>query len=384
MRALIARDVRLAWRAGGGAMTGLLFFLAVVALVPFAVGPDLPLLARIGPAILWLGALLASLLGLDRLWTIDREDGSLDLLLGAPDGLTQLALAKILAHWLTTGLPLALAAPLLAPLAGLGPAPALGTALTLLIGTPGLAALGCAGAAVAVALPRGGLLIAVIVLPLSVPILIFGVGAAGAMRAGAGGIDWAGALPALALLAASSLIALAIAPFASAAALRGRDGQGRSPQGEGGRSHGVRNGPSVPILIFGVGAAGAMRAGAGGIDWAGALPALALLAASSLIALAIAPFASAAALRGRDGQGRSPQGEGGRSHGVRDRLKGRARAPIGWGAAGAIAGHAIGKGRARSDDAACGPCGAAGERRGATGRRYGAGGGRRGGRSRRA
>lgn len=229
MIALITRDVRLAWRAGGGATTGLLFFLAVVALVPFAVGPDLPLLARIGPAILWLGALLASLLGLDRLFAIDREDGSLDVLCAAPRALEALVLAKIIAHWTASALPLVVAAIPLGLLANQGPAALLGTALTVLVGTPALAALGAVGAAVAVSLPRGGLLTAVLVLPLSVPTLIFGTAAAGALGGvGAEAPDGAGSVGSpltdaaapLALLAAISLLALLVAPFAAAAALR--------------------------------------------------------------------------------------------------------------------------------------------------------------------
>ena len=212
MLALIRRDMALAWRASGGALTGLLFFLAVVAVVPFAVGPDLPLLARIGPAILWLGALLASLLGLERVWALDREDGSLDALAAAPAGLASIALAKVVAHWLATGLPLVLASPVLGLLANQDASASLRTAITLLVGTPALAALGAVGAAVAVALPRGGLLTAVLVLPLAVPTLIFGVAAAN------------GGTTALALLAAISLFALAIAPVACAAALRAGDG----------------------------------------------------------------------------------------------------------------------------------------------------------------
>ena len=205
---LIVRDIRLAWRAGGGALTGLLFFLAVVALVPFALGPDLPLLERVGPAILWLGAMLASLLGLDRLWALDREDGSLDLLVMSATPLPLVALAKIAAHWIATLLPLALVSPLLGLLANQSAAASLRTLVTLLLGTPALAALGAIGAAVAVSLPRGGLLTAVIVLPLSVPTLVFGVGAA------------TGGETALLLLAAVSLFALAGAPFAIAMALR--------------------------------------------------------------------------------------------------------------------------------------------------------------------
>ena len=202
------RDLALAWRASGGALTGLLFFLAVVATVPFAVGPDLPLLARIGPAVLWLSALLASLLGLDRLWALDREDGSLDALMGAPVPLALLALAKLAAHWLATGLPLVLASPVLGLLANQDAGASLRTALTLLVGTPALAALGAIGAAVAVALPRGGLLTAVLVLPLAVPTLIFGVAAAN------------GGGAALAFLGAITLFALTLAPVACAAALR--------------------------------------------------------------------------------------------------------------------------------------------------------------------
>ena len=208
MLPLIVRDIRLAWRAGGGALTGLLFFLAVVALVPFALGPDLSLLERVGPAILWLGALLASLLGLDRLWALDREDGSLDLLAMSATPLPLIALAKIAAHWIATLLPLALVSPLLGLLANQSASASLRTLATLLVGTPALAALGAIGAAVAVSLPRGGLLTAVIVLPLSVPTLVFGVGAA------------AGGGTALLLLAAVSLFALAGAPVAIAAALR--------------------------------------------------------------------------------------------------------------------------------------------------------------------
>ena len=208
MLALIGRDVRLAWRAGGGALTGLLFFLAVVALVPFALGPDLPLLERVGPAILWLGALLASLLGLDRLWTLDREDGSLDLLLMGRAALPAVALAKVAAHWIASLAPLALVSPLLGLLANQGAEASLRTLLTLLIGTPSLAALGALGAAVTVALPRGGLLTAVIVLPLSVPTLVFGVGAA------------TGTATPFLLLGAVSLFTVVLSPVAIAAALR--------------------------------------------------------------------------------------------------------------------------------------------------------------------
>src|SRR6516165_1894129 len=154
---------------------GVVFFLVLVALIPFAIGPDLALLARIGPAILWLGALLATLLGFDRLLTADHEDGSLDLILMARIPVEIAIMVKALAHWLTTGLPLVVVAPLLGILLNLEPQATGAVALTLLAGTPALTFLGLVGAAVTVALRRGGLLVAVLVLPLTVPVLIFGV-----------------------------------------------------------------------------------------------------------------------------------------------------------------------------------------------------------------
>ncbi len=179
MLALFLRDIRLSIRAGGGALTGVIFFLAVIATIPFGVGPDLNLLARIGPAILWIGALLACLLGLDRLFQADREDGSLDLLVLGNDRqmLALTVLTKCLAHWAGSVLPLVIAAPLLGLFMNMEPIGIGATALTLLVGTPAITFIGAAGAAVAVALPRGGLLISVLVLPLTIPVLIFGVSA---------------------------------------------------------------------------------------------------------------------------------------------------------------------------------------------------------------
>ena len=152
MLALYLRDIRLGIRAGGGALTGVLFFLAVIATIPFAVGPDLNLLARIGPAILWIGALLACLLGLDRLFQADREDGSLDLLILARDRhmLALTVLVKCLAHWTASVLPLVVAAPLLGLFLNMQPAGIGAAALTLLVGTPAITFIGAAGAAVAV------------------------------------------------------------------------------------------------------------------------------------------------------------------------------------------------------------------------------------------
>ena len=177
MSALLIRELRLALRAGGGALTGLLFFLAVVVAAPFALGPDLNLLSRIGPALLWIGALLASLLGLDRLFQADRDDGSLDVLILSGHPLPVIVLVKCLAHWLTTGLPLVVASPVLGLLLNISGDAMLALAATLLFGTPAITLIGAVGAAVTVALPRGGLLIAILVLPLAIPVLIFGIAA---------------------------------------------------------------------------------------------------------------------------------------------------------------------------------------------------------------
>jgi len=213
--ALMLRDMRLAVRVGGGALMGALFFLIVVVMVPFAVGPDLKLLARIGPAILWLGALLASLLALDRLFATDYEDGSLDLLMTAPMPLELAVVAKAIAHWLTTGLPLVVIAPLLGlllnvELSGMG-----ALMLTLAAGTPALTFIGLIGAALSVALRRGGLLLAVLVLPLTIPVLIFGVAAAEAAITGPAPFG-----PPFTVLCALSLASLVLGPVAAAAALR--------------------------------------------------------------------------------------------------------------------------------------------------------------------
>src|SRR6201988_4281775 len=184
MIALIRRDLRIAWRAGGGALIGVLFFLTVVVLMPFALGPDLPLLTRLGPAILWLGALLATLLTLDRLFTADHEDGSLDLIVMGRTPLELACAAKALAHWLAAGVPLIVAPPVLGLLLNLDRVATSAVALTLLAGTPALTFTGMIGAALAVTLHRGGLLLAVLGLPLSIPVLIFGVAASQAAISG--------------------------------------------------------------------------------------------------------------------------------------------------------------------------------------------------------
>jgi heme exporter protein B len=213
--ALLVRDMRIAVRLGGGAPIGVLFFLIVVTLVPFAVGPDLALLRRIGPAILWLGALLASLLALDRLFAADHEDGSLDLILMSRVPLELAVAVKALAHWLTTGLPLVIAAPVLALFLDLDPAAIGAVALTLLAGTPALTFIGVIGAAFAVTVRRGGLILAVLVLPLTIPVLIFGVAAAN--TAIVGPVPFGAPFT---ILCGLTLMSLVIGPFAAAAALR--------------------------------------------------------------------------------------------------------------------------------------------------------------------
>lgn len=214
MLALLLRDLRLAVRAGGGFGLGLAFFLIVVTLVPFGVGPEGGTLARIASGILWLGALLACLLSLDRIFALDYEDGSLDLLATAPIPLEGVVSMKALAHWVTTGLPLVLAAPIFGLLLNL-PGPAyFWLVVSLALGTPALSVLGTFGAAITVGLKRGGLLLSLLVLPLYVPTLIFG---AELVRRGAEG--GATQVP-LVMLAGITAASVALVPFASAAAIR--------------------------------------------------------------------------------------------------------------------------------------------------------------------
>ncbi len=214
MMALLHRDLALSIRAGGGFGLALAFFLIVVILTPFAVGPQSALLATIAPGILWLGALLACLLSLDRILALDFEDGTLDLLATAPLPLEAVAALKSLAHWITTGLPLTLAAPAFGVLLNL-PASGYGwLMLSLAIGTPALSVIGTFGAALTVGLKRGGLLLSLIVLPLYIPSLIFGAEVA---RRGAVGMETG---TPLAALAAITLACAALLPFAAAAAIR--------------------------------------------------------------------------------------------------------------------------------------------------------------------
>ena len=208
--ALIARDLRLAGRGGGELLTLILFFVMIGVIVPFAIGPDRVQLARLAPGIVWIAAFLAMLLGLDRLFRADEEDGSLLLFRAAAMPLEAVVGAKLIAHWLLAALPLILATPILAILLSMSLEAWGRTVLSLLLGTPALAAFGAIGAGVTVGLRRGGLIAPVLLVPLCIPVLIFGVGAISGIAAGS----------ALLLLAALSLIAVALAPFAAALALR--------------------------------------------------------------------------------------------------------------------------------------------------------------------
>jgi heme exporter protein B len=209
--ALIRRDIRLSFSQGWAGLSAVFFYLAVGVMTPFALGPEPKLLAQIAGGMAWLAALLASLLTLERLFQSDAEDGTLDALATSTVSMEFLALIKILSHWITTALPLLLATPLLALFLQLPPAKWLALLLSLVLGTPALSAIGAAAAALAVGVKRGGLLITVLVLPLVVPPIIFGVASIGA---------GAGSATAFKILAAFSLAACALSPFATAAALR--------------------------------------------------------------------------------------------------------------------------------------------------------------------
>jgi heme exporter protein B len=212
--ALLSRDLRLASRSGGGAALALGFFALVATLVPLGIGADLKLLARVAGGVLWVGAVLAALLSLDRLFQGDFEDGSLDVIALSPLSLESVSVAKILAHWLSTGLPLTLISPLLALLFNL---PAGATAIlfvSLLIGTPAVSAVGAIGASLTLSLKRGGLILPLIILPLLSPAVIFGSGAVA---------EWMDGLPpsgGLMLLAAFAVAACLLSPFAAAGAVR--------------------------------------------------------------------------------------------------------------------------------------------------------------------
>jgi heme exporter protein B len=214
LSALLRRELTLAARIGAGVELGLIFFLIIISVTPFALGPDQKLLSRLAPALLWIAALLATLLGLDRLLQADEEDGVLDEMLMSTTPLELILAVKAFAHWLVTGLPLAILAPILGLMLAISPAAMLPLSLALLIGTPALTFLGLIGAALTVTLRRGGLLLSVLVLPLTTPVLIFGVSV---VKEASEGRDVS---TPLLLLIGVSLIGLVVSPIAAAAALR--------------------------------------------------------------------------------------------------------------------------------------------------------------------
>jgi heme exporter protein B len=217
--ALVGRDLRLAFHEGSAVGAALGFYLIVVAMLPLSLGPDLALLSRIAPGILWLALLLSALLSLGRLFETDFEDGSLDVMASAPLPLEAAVVAKGLAHWLSTAVPLVLLAPVLGLMLNLELAAYPPLVATMLVGTPAISFIGTIGAALTLRSRRGGLLIALLVLPLYIPTLVFGIGAIEALL-----LAPAGGAPSLLILAAISLVSLVLAPIAAAAALRAQLG----------------------------------------------------------------------------------------------------------------------------------------------------------------
>lgn len=214
-KALVVRDFGLAWRDGGSLGTAVGFFLVVVAMMPLGLGPDLKLLSRIAPGVLWVALLLAALLSLGRLFEADDADGTLETLMLGPLPLEAIVIAKALVHWLTACIPLAIAAPVIGLLLNLEMAAVPALVATLLAGTPALSFIGAIGAALTLRARKGGMLVALLVLPLYVPTLLFGIMAIAAVVTPPGSF-WSP----FAILCAISLASIALAPFAAAAALR--------------------------------------------------------------------------------------------------------------------------------------------------------------------
>ncbi|MCW5698730.1 MAG: heme exporter protein CcmB [Rhodospirillales bacterium] len=211
---LVRRDVRLAFRQGMDSLMAVAFFVLAVVLFPFGVGPEPNILARIAAGIIWVSALLASMLSLERLFQADYEDGSLELLVLQPIPLEVLVATKVFAHWLTSGLPLVVVAPLLALILNMAPEGFWALMAALAFGTPSLSLIGAVGAALVLGSRRGGVLLSLLILPLYIPVLIFGVAAVDAAAEGFA------AKPHLMMMAGILLASLVLAPWASAAALR--------------------------------------------------------------------------------------------------------------------------------------------------------------------
>lgn len=213
-RTLVRRDLTLAMRRRTDMLTTLFFFVIVVSLFPLGIGPELNTLRLIAPGVFWVAALLASMLALEKLFFVDYQDGSLEQLLLAPQPLFLVVLAKVFAHWLITGVPLVLLSPLLGLQYDLSADALAMLVLTLLLGTPSLSLIGAIGAALTLGVRGGGVLVSLLVLPLYIPILIFGAGAVEAEMSGLGGSGH------VSLLGAMLLLALLASPLATAAALR--------------------------------------------------------------------------------------------------------------------------------------------------------------------
>ncbi len=213
-RIIVARDLLLAMRRRSDVLTTLFFFVIVVSLFPLGIGPELNTLRLIAPGVFWVAALLASMLALEKLFFVDYQDGSLEQMLLAPQPLSVLVLGKVLAHWLVTGLPLVLLSPLLGLQYDLSTATIAVMMFTLLIGTPALSLIGAIGAALTLGIRGGGVLVSLLVLPLYIPVLIFGAGAVEAEASGLGGAGH------LSMLGAILLLSALAAPLATAAALR--------------------------------------------------------------------------------------------------------------------------------------------------------------------
>jgi heme exporter protein B len=212
--AVLKRDLLLSFRRKSDLVNPLIFFLMVATLFPLGISPDPKFLADIAPGVVWVAALLATLLSLDSLFRSDYEDGTLEQVILSPQPLMVVSLAKVLAHWMTTGLPLALMSPLLGVMLFLPSEAMPGLVLSLFLGTPTLSLIGAIGAGLTVGLKRGGVLISLLVLPLYIPVLIFG---SGAVQAAAVGLPLAGYF---ALLGSILALGLVLAPFAVAAAVK--------------------------------------------------------------------------------------------------------------------------------------------------------------------
>jgi heme exporter protein B len=212
---ILGRDIRLAMRRRTDVLTTLFFFVIVVSLFPLGVGTEKQILRILGPGVVWVAALLASMLALERLFAADHEDGTLEQILMTPQPLSVLVLAKVTAHWLLTGLPLVIFAPLIGLQYHLPESSQMAMMLSLLVGTPILSLIGAIGAALTLGLRGGGILLSLLILPLYIPVLVYG---AGAVTVSA--IDFADAQPYFSLLGAFLLLALIFSPLAAAAALR--------------------------------------------------------------------------------------------------------------------------------------------------------------------